>query len=114
MIPVIWSKSFPVKIISGIIKKGYYPSTYKTKQIVRYKSFSLPPHYRHYYRHYHRQITFYRFRKSPTFFFLIKFPNNFIRFSVFICNFAAKFKTHINFKQTCCKSYSVLTLLKTN
>ena len=54
---------------------------------VRYKSFSLPPHYRHHY----RQITFYRSRKSPTFFFLIKFPNNFIRFSVFICNFAANF-----------------------
>ena len=87
MIPVIWSKSFPVKIISGIIKKGYYPSPYKTKYMVRYKSFSLPPHYRHYY----RQITFYRSRKSPTFFFLIKFPNNFIRFSVFICNFAANF-----------------------
>ena len=83
MIPVIWSKSFPVKIISGIIKKGYYPSPYKTKYMVRYKSFSLPPHY--------RQITFYRSRKSPTFFFLIKFPNNFIRFSVFICNFAANF-----------------------
>lgn len=31
MIPVIWSKSFPVKIISDIIKKGYYPSTYKIK-----------------------------------------------------------------------------------
>ncbi len=43
MIPVIWSKSFPVKIISGIIKKGYYPSPYKTKYMVRYKSFSLPP-----------------------------------------------------------------------
>ena len=51
MIPVIWSKSFPVKIISDIIKKGYYPSTYKTKYMVRYKSFSLPSHYRHYYRH---------------------------------------------------------------
>ena len=47
MIPVIWSKSFLVKIISGIIKKGYYPSPYKTKYMVRYKSFSLPPHYRH-------------------------------------------------------------------
>ena len=31
--------------------------------MVRYKSFSLPPHYRHYY----RQISFYRSRKSPTF-----------------------------------------------
>ena len=44
MIPVIWSKSFPVKIIYDNTKKGYYFSTYKTKYMVRYKSFSLPPH----------------------------------------------------------------------
>lgn len=69
----------------------------------------------------YRQITaklppnhFLSFSKVSDILFLIKFPNNFIRISVFICNFAAKFKTHINFKQTCCKSYSVLTLLKTN
>ena len=34
---------------------------------------------------------FLSFSKVSDILFLIKFPNNFIRFSVFICNFAANF-----------------------
>ena len=52
--------------------------------MVRYKSFSLPPLL--------PPNHFLSFSKVSDILFLIKFPNNFIRFSVFICNFAAKFK----------------------
>ena len=63
MTPVIWSKSFPVKIISGIIKeKVIIPLLIKQNKWVRYKSFSLPPLLPPN----HRQITYYRSRKSPT------------------------------------------------